>query len=215
MAFGISLESPELLYLPAFLRCRTQKPQVDMETTLETEVLILRPWRPKDIDQLVQGLSDIKVAQWLAFVPHPYLRSDGLKWIEHCRRLSSDEGTLPDYEFAIERKADHVVVGGVSLNNVDAEHGSAGGGIWIGAAYQRLGYGREAFGERIRFAFDTLHLIDLHNGYFAGNEPSWDLQKRFGYKRAAVEPRRRQCLADGSWKDEIMTSLRREDWIRN
>lgn len=186
-----------------------------MEAVLETGALILRPWRPEDIEALVEGLNDIEVAQWLAFVPHPYRRSDGLKWIEHCRRLSPDEGAQPDYEFAIEQKADHAVIGGVSLNNVDVAHGSAGGGIWIGAAHQRRGYGREAFGERIRFAFDTLHLRELHNGYFLGNEPSWVLQKRFGYKRTAAEPRRRQCLADGSWKDEVLTSLSREDWIRN
>jgi RimJ/RimL family protein N-acetyltransferase len=186
-----------------------------METALETEALILRPWRLADIDQLVEGLNDINVSQWLAFVPHPYLRSDGLKWIEHCKRLSPGEGAQRDYEFAIERKVDHAVIGGVSLNNIDIGRGRAGGGIWIGAPYQRLGHGREAFGERIRFAFDTLHLLELHNGYFAGNEPSWVLQKRFGYKRIPAQPRRRQCLADGSWKDEILTSLHREDWIRN
>ncbi len=186
-----------------------------METTLETGALILRPWSPKDIDQLIEGLNDIEVAQWLAFVPHPYLRSDGLKWIEHCQRLSPDQGALRDYEFAIERKADRDVIGGVSLNTVDMERGRAGGGIWISAAHQRRGYGREAFGERIRFAFDTLHLRELHNGYFRDNEPSWDLQKRFGYKHSAEEPRRRKCLADGSWRDEILTSLSREDWIRH
>jgi RimJ/RimL family protein N-acetyltransferase len=185
-----------------------------MDAALETKTLILRPWRPEDIDQLVEGLNNVKVSQWLAFVPHPYRRSDGLKWIEHCQRLSPCDGAPSDYEFAIERKADRTVIGGVSLNSIDREHGRAGGGIWIGAAYQRLGYGREAFGERIRFAFDTLHLLELHNGYFPGNEPSWDLQRRFGYKRTGAEPRRLRCLADGSWKDEIGTNLHRDDWIR-
>jgi [ribosomal protein S5]-alanine N-acetyltransferase len=186
-----------------------------METALETAALILRPWRSKDIDQLVAGLNDIEVAQWLAFVPHPYLPSDGLKWIEHCRQLSQCEGPPRSYEFALERKVDQAVIGGVSLSGIDVERGSAGGGIWISAAHQGRGYGYEAFGERIRFAFDTLNLLELHNGYFAGNEPSWNLQKRFGYRRTAAEPRRRQCLADGSWKDEIMTSLHRRDWVRS
>lgn len=187
---------------------------MSMETVLETRALILRPWTYEDIDQLVDGLNDVNVAQWLAFVPHPYARLDGLRWIEHCRRLSS-ESAQDGYEFAIAQKANRAVVGGVSLNSIDKERGSAGGGIWINAAYHRRGYGREAFGERIRFAFDTLRLHELHNGYFLGNEPSWDLQKRFGYKRTAEEPRRRRCLADGSWRDEILTSLTREDWIRN
>lgn len=185
-----------------------------MEAVLETEALILRPWQSSDIDSLIEGLNDIEVAQWLAFVPHPYVRSDALTWIEHCRWLSG-EGANSDYEFAIEQKADRAVVGGVSLNNIDLTAGRAGGGIWINAAYQRRGYGREAFGERIRFAFDKLNLRELRNGYFLGNEPSWDLQKRFGYTLAAEEPRRRRSLADGSWKDEILTCLRREDWQRS
>lgn len=184
-----------------------------MEAVLETGSLILRPWRSDDLEQLVDGLNDIRVAQWLAFVPHPYARSDALTWIEYCRGLSG-EGMSGDYEFAIERKTDRAVVGGVSLNNVDVTRGSAGGGIWINAAYQRRGYGREAFGERIRFAFDTLNLRELRNGYFLGNEPSWDLQKRFGYTLAAEQPRRRRSLADGSWKDEILTCLRRKNWKR-
>lgn len=186
-----------------------------MDTILETQSLRLRPWRREDVDQLVDGLNDMKVAQWLAFVPHPYLRSHAVEWIERCLRPLRDEGKTRDYEFAIERKADQAMVGGVSLNNIDVSEGSAGGGIWIGADYHRQGYGREAFGERIRFAFDNLQLSELRNGYFAGNEPSWDLQKRFGYVRTKAEPRRRHCLADGSWKDEILTSLHRSDWKRD
>lgn len=185
-----------------------------METVLETEALMLRPWRPDDIDQLVDGLNDIGVAQWLAFVPHPYQRADGLKWLEHCRRLSPDQATLPDYEFAIERKADHALVGGVSLNNGEMERGTAGGGIWISSACQLLGYGSEAFGARIRFAFETLRLRELHNGYFTGNEASWELQKRFGYRHTGAPPIRRLCLADGTGKDEILTSLHCDDWTR-
>lgn len=184
-----------------------------MTTILETEALILRPWKSGDIDQLVDGLNNIEVAKWLAFVRHPYSPADALKWIEHCQRLSAE--TQRDYEFAIEHKADRAMIGGVSLNNIDIQSGRAGGGIWINAAYHRRGYGRQAFGARIRFAFDTLGLRELRNGYFIGNEPSWDLQKRFGYRLTGEEPRRRKCLADGSWKDEVLTSLSKEDWIRN
>lgn len=184
-----------------------------MEVVLETRSLILRPFKADDLDALVEGLNHIEVARWLAFVPHPYRREDGLKWIEHCAQLSSDKGEPRDYEFAIEHKAERAMIGGVSLNNIDRTRGTAGGGIWINAACHRRGYGHEAFSERIRFAFDTLGLHELHNGYFLGNEPSWNLQKRFGYKHTAAEPRRRTSLADGLSREEVLTSLRREDWI--
>ncbi len=123
-----------------------------METTLETESLILRPWRLEDIEQLVEGLNNMEVARWLAFVAHPYLRSDGLRWIEHCQRLSPDEGASPDYEFAIERKVGRDVIGGVSLNNIDASQGSAGGGMWIGVAHRLFRRERSVvgFAEAVR-----------------------------------------------------------------
>ena len=38
--------------------------------------------------------------------------------------------------------------------------------------YQGHGYGAEAFGEKIRFAFEELKLRRLDNGFFEGNTSS-------------------------------------------
>jgi ribosomal-protein-alanine N-acetyltransferase len=179
---------------------------------LETPRLILRNWSPSDIPALVEGLNDLSVARWLAFVPHPYTREDAERWIDHCTSAASKPGSPAGYEFAIELKSERKAIGGVSLRQISPLHGTAGGGIWLSARYHGHGYGSEAFGEKIRFAFEDLKLRRLDNGFFKGNDASRAMQERFGYQ---VEGDRRQayrCMADGELKDEVLTGLVKEEW---
>ena len=182
---------------------------------LETARLVLREWSRSDVSDLVDGLGDLTVARWLAFVPHPYTEQDAEKWIKHCMALQEKGADRSDYEFAIETKSDHKVIGGTSLTRISRLHGTAGGGIWINAKYQGMGYGSEAFGERIRFAFEDLRLRRLENGFFDGNDGSLTMQERFGYKLEGKKRSAYRCMADGELKDEVITGLLKEDWKPN
>ena len=181
-----------------------------MNISVETPRLLLRPWGEDDIDQLVRGLNDLDLARWLAFVPHPYAIADARDWLRRCRDLSNAGARPPAYEFAVELKPERRLIGGVSLNKIDWEAGTAGGGIWIAAAYQGRGYGREAFATKIRFAFSNLGLTTLVNGYFDGNDASWAMQRKLGYRRIGERPG--FCMADGRQTIEHITTLLRCDW---
>jgi RimJ/RimL family protein N-acetyltransferase len=181
---------------------------------LETARLVLRAWGQGDIPDLIEGLDDVRVSRWLAFVPHPYTREAAESWITHCKSLSENGQHPCDYEFAIALKADHKVIGGVSVSRVNRLHGTAGGGIWLNARYHGFGYGTEAFGEKIRFAFEDLNLRRLENGFFPGNRASFVMQQRFGYKLEGERRKAYQCLADGEIKDECITGLLKEEWQR-
>lgn len=181
-----------------------------MDMRIETPRLVLRPWHEDDVEQLVAGLNDLELAKWLAFVPHPYTISDAGNWIKHCRELAG-AGTRPSaYEFAVERKSDALLIGGVSLNKINREVGTGGGGIWIAKPCQGHGYGREAFAAKIRFAFLELGLTRLVNGYFDGNEGSWAMQRKLGYQRVGEVASR--CMADGRQTIEHVTVLLRDEW---
>lgn len=182
---------------------------------LETARLVLRDWAPADIPDLIEGLSDLSVSRWLAFVPHPYTREAAERWIAYCTQLSGRGRDRDTYEFAIELKSEQKIIGGVSLARVSRLHGTAGGGIWLSVRYQGHRYGTEAFGEKIRLAFEDLQLRRLDNGFFKGNAASWAMQQQFGYK---IEGERRQayrCMADGALKDECITGLLKEEWKRD
>jgi RimJ/RimL family protein N-acetyltransferase len=178
--------------------------------TIETSRLTLRPWGEADIEQLTLGLNDLEVAKWLAFVHHPYSASDARNWIKRCQEIANAGGRPAAYEFAVELKPKRLMIGGVSLNKIDWKAGTGGGGIWIANPYQGRGYGREAFEAKIRFAFRDLGLMKLVNGYFDGNEDSWAMQRKLGYRRVAEVASR--CMADGRQTIEHVTTLLRSDW---
>jgi [ribosomal protein S5]-alanine N-acetyltransferase len=179
-------------------------------TSIETPRLLLRPWAESDIGQLAFGLNDIEVARWLAFVPHPYSELDARHWVDRCRQIADAGGRPAAYEFALERRSAPGVIGGVSLNKIDWQAGTAGGGIWIARAHQGHGYGREAFEAKIGFAFGELGLTKLVNGYFDGNDRSWAMQRDLGYRRVSEVAGR--CMADGRQTIEHVTELLRGDW---
>ena len=175
---------------------------------LETERLILRNWKETDIDDLIEGVNDIEVSKWLAFIPYPYTKKNAEDWINFCINNKEER-----YDFALELKEEQKVIGGTSIERINKVNGTAGGGIWIHAKYHGKGYGTEAWGKRIEFAFNDLKLRRLDNGFFDGNIESFNMQTKFGYKIEGLKRQAYLCMADNQYKDECITGLLKEEWI--
>jgi len=180
--------------------------------TLETSRLILREWNENDVEDLIEGLNNIEVSKWLAFVPYPYTKSDAEKWINFCVENTRKGKDRTSYDFAVVLKSEKKVIGGISIDKINKFHGTAGGGIWINSKYHGQGYGTEAFGKRIDFAFNELKLRRLENGFLYGNISSLKMQEKFGYKIEGMRRKAFRCMADGEIKDEYITGLLRDEW---
>lgn len=181
--------------------------------TLETKRLVLREWNENDVEDLIEGLNNIEVSKWLSFVPYPYTKKDAEKWIEFCIENAKKDIDRTSYDFAIELKSEKKVIGGITLDRINKFQGTAGGGIWINAKYHCQGYGTEAFGKRIDFAFNELKLRRLENGFLNGNLSSFKMQEKFGYKIEGMKRKAFRCMADGEIKDEYITGLLIDEWI--
>lgn len=48
---------------------------------IETDRLILRQYKLSDADDIVEGLNNLNVSKWMAFVPYPYTKEDAIKYI--------------------------------------------------------------------------------------------------------------------------------------
>jgi RimJ/RimL family protein N-acetyltransferase len=179
---------------------------------LETKRLILREWTKKDVNDLIEGLNNLNVSRWLAFVPHPYTKKDAEDWINCCINDARKGEKRDSYRFAIELKSEKKVIGGISLDRIDKFQGTAGGGWWLNEKYHRKGYGTEALAARIRFAFGRLKLRRIENGFFKGNLSSFKLQKKLGYKIEGLRRKAYRCKADGKIRDEYVTGLLKEEW---
>lgn len=173
---------------------------------IETERLILRQYRIEDAQDVVEGLNNLNVSKWLAFVPYPYTLEDAKDYIQKSIDTNA-------YNFAIVLKSENKVIGATQLNNISNVHGTAGGGIWINEKYQGHGYGTEAWGARIRYAFNVLGLRRLENGYFKDNNSSWKMQEKFGYKNEGIRRKKFVSMATGNIEDEYITGLLKEEWI--
>ncbi len=180
---------------------------MNKDTVIETERLILRQWQMDDIEAMVEGLNNINVTKWLAGAPYPYTKQDAINFIQ--KTINNNL-----YNFAIVLKSENKVIGGTQLTNIDLNNGTAGGGIWLNEKYQGHGYGTEAFGARIKYAFEVLGLRRLENGYFKDNERSHKMQLRFGYKDEGIRRQRFLSKATGKLEDEYITGLLKDEWIK-
>lgn len=180
---------------------------MNQDLIIETERLILRQWKLNDIDDMVEGLNNINVTKWLAGAPFPYTVKDAEEFIN--KTINNNL-----FYFAIVLKSENKVIGGTQLTNISVDNGTAGGGIWINEKYQGRGYGTEAFGARIKYAFEVLGLRRLENGYFKGNEKSHKMQLKFGYKDEGIKRQRFVSKATGKIEDEYITGLLKDEWIK-
>lgn len=180
---------------------------MNKDLVIESERLILRRWNLEDANDLVDGLNNLNVTKWMSHTPYPYTKKDAIDFINK----SINEKL---YNFAIVLKENNKVIGGTQLRNIDLEQGIAHGGIWINEKYWGKGYGREAWGARIKYAFEVLRLRRLENGFFDGNEKSWKMQQSFGYKLEGTRRQKYKCLSTEKIVDEHVTGLLKEEWIR-
>lgn len=177
---------------------------------IEGDRIILRSWQENDIDAIIDGLNNIEVSKWLSTVPYPYDKEEAKKFLSFCKE--ADKGTT-DIMLAIVLKETNEVIGGLSIQRINRRNGTAGGGIWLNAKYQKNGYGTEAFRLRAKFCFDVLGLRRLENGYIAGNEKSAKMQEKVGYKYEGLKRKHILCMATGEIVDECITGLLKEEFI--
>ena len=177
-----------------------------MIKSIGTKRLLLRQWNINDIYDIVEGLNNINVSKWLAGAPFPYTIEEAKSFVQ--KTIDNDL-----YNFAIILKKENKVIGGTQITNISYDNGTAGGGIWINEKYQGNGFGTEAFGARIKYAFEILGLRRLENGYFKGNEKSHQMQLKFGYKDEGIRRKRFLSKATGNLEDEYITGLLKDEWI--
>ena len=165
---------------------------------IETERLILREWTLNDVADQVEGLGNFETAKNLV-VPFPYTAKNSVEYIaQHLKNTADNYAQL---------KEDGKVIGGTNLH-IFVDKNS--GGIWINENYTGKGFGTELWIARAKFAFETLNLSELHNGFLEFNNRSKHMQEKVGYK--IVGKSSMFCPALNRDVVEILTKLTKSDF---
>lgn len=175
---------------------------------LETERLILRPWRIEDASALYKYASDPKVgpiAGWPVHTSIEYSR-------QTIREVFSAEGI-----FAVVLKGQEEPVGCIGLLRGKASEffiGEDEGEIayWVGVPHWGKGIIPEAIREIMRYGFEDLGLKAMWCGYFEGNEKSIRAQEKCGFKYHHTTKDKPWPLM-GDIRTEIVTCIIKKQWL--
>jgi len=142
---------------------------------LETERLLLRPFRREDAEAVAAVAGNWDVARMLARVPHPYTRDMAEEWIS-SHALSWENGE--EYIFCIE--LDGQTAGSIGLRR--SRKAVYELGYWLDDRWWGKGLATEAVGRIVRFAFGELGAVRLVSGHFADNPASGRVLQKCGFR---------------------------------
>ena len=174
--------------------------------TLETERLLLRPFRLLDAPDVRRLASAREIAAGTLMIPHPYPAGAAEAWIGG-HESAFERGESVDLA-AVHRK-DDVLVGAVGLV-LRREHNRAELGYWIGVPYWNHGYATEAASTVLRYAFETMDLHRVYAFHFTTNPASGRVLEKIGMTHEGT--RRGHTLKWGEYLDNEAYGILRDEW---
>ncbi len=171
---------------------------------IETERLILRPFRLGDVDDVFDYARDPEWSRYLRLLPRPYKRKHAEQFI--ARQLLLDRVTRPSWAITLEG----TVIGGVNLS-FDFEHRSAEIGYSVGRKHWKKGICTEAARAVIDAAFSTHDDLNrVHARADADNVGSQRVMEKTGMVKEGVL--RLNRVERGEAFDEAWFSILRREW---
>lgn len=170
---------------------------------LEGERLYLSPIEEGDARLYVRWLNSPAVRENL-MIARPLTIMAEREWIAKL----DERG---DVIFGIRLRQDDTLIGNTGLHGVNNLDRHAEFGIVIGEAEHRgRGYGTEATGLLLAYAFDTLNLHRVWLRVFGYNVGAAEVYRRCGFVDEGVF--RKAHWNNGDWHDEIIMGILAEEY---
>ena len=171
---------------------------------LETERLILRRFTREDAEAVYRGwTSDGICASRCEWRVHPnpdYTREILDHWI--------DEYEDNAYNWLVELKDTHELIGNISTVRIARKHGNCELGYCYGSRYWGQGYATEALRRIIDFLLDDCHFHLVEARHSASNPASGRVMQKSGMHLDGILPDRQYDAETGKYYDLIVYSAR-------
>ena len=184
-----------------------------MTVELETERLLLRPWRETDLEPFADLCADSEV---MRYFPAVLSREESKALIERAVTKTRDDGFCFQ---PVEEKASGRFLGFVGLSRP----------VWdlpftpcveIGWRLARTAWGQgfasEAARTWLRFGYETLDLEEIVSFTAVQNTPSQAVMRRIGMRRDEADDFDHPLIGEGHpLRPHVLYRLPRTDWIRS
>jgi len=173
---------------------------------IETERLLLRPFRISDGPRVQLLAGDERIAATTLNLPHPYPGGLAEQWIAtHEDEFIQQKSVI----LAICLKEDVKLIGACGLM-LKREYDLGEMGYWIGYPYWNRGYCTEACRALIDYGFNSLNLNKIFANYFEGNDASGRVMQKLGMKQEALL--RKHIKHWGEYKNLISYGILKEEY---
>ncbi len=173
--------------------------------TLETERLILRPWRPEDIDDFFEYARDPEVGPNAGWPPH---KDKGMS-------LNILQSFMEKQEvWAIEFKHNNKAVGSVGAHADEKRRGVNGRmiGYVLARKYWGMGLMTEAVNEMIRYLFEEEKYDIVSCYHYPFNTRSKRVIEKCGFRYEGTL-RQASRILDGKIYDDVCYSIIRDEYF--
>lgn len=162
--------------------------------------IILRPWRIKDLDNLVKYANNLNIARNLTDVfPYPYTKENGKAYID---MVSTDN---PVKVFAIE--VDGEAIGSIGIfPQQDVHRKNAEMGYWLAEPFWGKGIMPIAVQKIVEYGFSTFDINRIFASPFGINKASQRVLEKSGFIREAQFEK--TLIKNGEYIDEYIYAIR-------
>jgi RimJ/RimL family protein N-acetyltransferase len=158
----------------------TKRPDPLPRKTLETDRLILRPWREEDIPEIFRICQDADIRRW-TLVPSPYQLKDAQWFVREFVPAGFAKGDEATYGMFV--KGTGQIAGSIALMGLAAPRSvrTAEVGFWAAPETRGRGYMTEAVLGLARYGFEELGVQRVFWQAYDGNEASRRVIEKAGF----------------------------------
>lgn len=157
---------------------------------LQTDRLILRRLTLEDAEEMYRNwASDDEVTKYLTWRSHADVQ-ETLAYLQHCVQGYQD---LSFYQWGIELKDTHALIGNISVVRVEEEAERLELGWVIGRSFWGNGYTAEAGKEVLKVLFDRVEAKNIVARHDVNNPNSGRVMQKMGMKFGGIS---RQCATN-------------------
>ena len=167
------------------------------------EHVILRAFEREDAERCYRWMNDPNIVRTLKS-RYPIAFQNEIEWLERAMHAAAAER-----HFAIERKDDRTHIGNASIHDIEWISRTAMFGLFVGepSAWNR-GFGSDAIGTLVRFAFEEMNLRKLRINVFEYNERAKHVLLAHGFvQEGRLE---REFYREGAYHDIVILSRFRD-----
>ncbi len=176
---------------------------------LETERLLLRPWREADAQEAFDNwMNDPEVTRYLTWAPHGSVNVTRFllrEWERQSREADC-------YHWAMVLRKTGELIGDISIMHADAYQESGTVGYCMGRAWWGRGLMTEAFREVLRYCFEEVGFERVTGGHAAENIGSSRVMEKCGLRREGLR-RAHFRLLTGPRVDIVDRGILREEYF--